>query len=199
MVKIAAFILSALSTSGVLAIASLPALAQDTPRTVTYECDDDRSFSVNYMGNGMAQMTLGNQNLELRRIPAGSGTQYSNGAVTLFTQGDEAYVAAGDRRILNDCVAQGNATETEAATTEATTETATESGTTERTTGTTGTTGVTVTETEVQRTTRPQSTVEVQRTEVQRTQVQTTTPAPAPEPAPEPAAEAAPAPVRALW
>jgi membrane-bound inhibitor of C-type lysozyme len=116
--------------STALTIVSVPAFAQDivptTPTLITpdtrsygYQCSDDRSFQAEY-GLEMATLELEGERVMLPQIPAASGARYSDGEITLFTRGNEAFIEVGGEIVYQDCVAQTDEAETEGTTTETT-------------------------------------------------------------------------------
>jgi membrane-bound inhibitor of C-type lysozyme len=115
--------------STALALVSVPVFAQDDPtaptlitpdtRIYVYQCNDDRSFQAEY-GLEMATLELEGERVMLPQIPAASGARYSNGEITLFTRGNEAFLEVGGEIVYQDCVAQTDEAETERSTTETT-------------------------------------------------------------------------------
>lgn len=88
---------------------TLPAIAQ-APKiinTVTYRCDEGKGFTAEYRDNETVRATFGSKVLELPQVPAASGTQYSDGSVTVFSKGNTAFVDVGDKRLFDNCVATG--------------------------------------------------------------------------------------------
>lgn len=130
--------------STALTIVSVPVFAQGidptTPTLITpdtriyvYQCSDDRSFQAEY-GLEMATLELEGERVMLPQIPAASGARYSDGEITLFTRGNEAFIEVGGEIVYQDCVAQTDEAETERSTTETTETTETIERTIERTT-----------------------------------------------------------------
>lgn len=93
--------------SAAMTLASLPLQAQTTNRTVTYTCAGNRSFQVEYASE-VARFTADpGQTFALPQVPSASGARYSNGRITLFTQGNGAFVEVRGQRLFDQCVAQG--------------------------------------------------------------------------------------------
>ncbi|WP_416667513.1 MliC family protein [Egbenema bharatensis] len=105
-----------------LTIAALPATAQEpspaldpdptdptiiTPdtRTYRYQCAGGQTFDVEYSLE-LATIVLESETLRLTQTPAASGARYSDGTVTLYTKGEEAFVEMGDHIIYEDCVGE---------------------------------------------------------------------------------------------
>ena len=94
--------------SAAITLASLPVQAQTTNRTVTYTCAGNRSFQVEYAPE-VARFTADpGQTFALPQVPAASGARYSNGRITLVTQGNGAFVEVRGQRLFDQCVAQGS-------------------------------------------------------------------------------------------
>lgn len=86
-----------------IAIVALPGQAQ--ARTFTYECDDGKSFQVEFT-NESARLILSQEEvLNLSQVISASGARYSNDETTLFTKGNEAFIEVNDERTYNNCVA----------------------------------------------------------------------------------------------
>ncbi|MBI4784117.1 MAG: MliC family protein [Oscillatoriophycideae cyanobacterium NC_groundwater_1537_Pr4_S-0.65um_50_18] len=94
-----------------MAIASFPAQAQEG--TVTYLCDEDKTFQAEYMPEG-ARVVLADETLMLTPVATGSGARYSDGETTLYTRGEEAFVEVGTERLYDSCVAQEMVDDTQA-------------------------------------------------------------------------------------
>ncbi len=89
-----------------------PTLAQEeltqatVTRSVNYICDGGKTFLVEYRSDRSVEATFGSKVLVLTPVEAASGATYSDGKATLNTQGDEAFVAVGDKRLFTNCVVQ---------------------------------------------------------------------------------------------
>ena len=64
-------------------------------RTFVYDCESGHSFIVNFK-NDEAWIFLPMQTVALDHVPSGSGTKYSNGAITYWSKGDEAVLDTPD-------------------------------------------------------------------------------------------------------
>jgi membrane-bound inhibitor of C-type lysozyme len=90
-----------------LTLPVLPAAAQQ--RVYNYQCDSGRSFQVEYSSDFARLNTGSGRPIPLAQVEAASGTRYSNGEITLYSKGNEAFVEQNNRRIYSNCVA-GNVT-----------------------------------------------------------------------------------------
>jgi membrane-bound inhibitor of C-type lysozyme len=76
---------------------------------VRYQCDGDRTFSVDY-AQEVAQLRLDGVNvIPLPRVVSGSGIRYSNGSTTLYSQGNQSFLEEGGQRTYSNCIAQAEA------------------------------------------------------------------------------------------
>ena len=75
---------------------------------VRYACADGASFDAIFFpaSERRAIIFLNDLRFELTQEPAASGVQYSNGGVTLRTQGRDAFVQQANQVTLRDCVQQ---------------------------------------------------------------------------------------------
>jgi membrane-bound inhibitor of C-type lysozyme len=69
-------------------------------RTYVYECDAGFNFIVNFK-NDKAWVFLPMQTVALDSVPSGSGSKYSNGAITYWSKGDEAILETPNRQYRN--------------------------------------------------------------------------------------------------
>ncbi|HEY9625686.1 MAG TPA: MliC family protein [Coleofasciculaceae cyanobacterium] len=188
-----------------MAIAAFPAQAQEG--TVTYLCDEDKTFQAEYMPEG-ARVVLADETLMLTPVATGSGARYSDGETTLYTRGEEAFVEVGTERLYDSCVAQEGVDDTQASETETNTETNSDSA---QSTGIQQSTGTQSTEAQTSGTTS-RSTTSSQTTVIQQRSTTpnetnpvttTTTPSRSAQTTTTTTQQTAPAqqqaPVRALW
>jgi membrane-bound inhibitor of C-type lysozyme len=83
---------------------TLPVAAQQ--RFYRYECEAGKTFEASY-GAEQVQLTLdGRTPISLPQVVAASGARYSNGTITLFTKGNDAFIEEGGNRTHSDCVGQ---------------------------------------------------------------------------------------------
>ncbi|NJO39935.1 MAG: lysozyme inhibitor [Cyanobacteria bacterium CRU_2_1] len=143
-----------------VAIVTLPAEAQQQPTLYSYQCDDGRTFEAEYSSNA-ATLELDNRSVTLAQIPAASGTRYSDGQITLYSQGNEAFIEVNGDRLYNNCITQDFAAEE-------------------------ATTGETITEETTTRETSEESVTQESVT-TEQTTTQQTSPQPAPQTSPDPA------------
>jgi membrane-bound inhibitor of C-type lysozyme len=81
-----------------------PAGSQDGQR-VYYNCADGRRFSALFSADGSnAALEIDGRRVTLPHVPSGSGATYRDGAVTLFTKGDNAFLEEDGTRTYADCI-----------------------------------------------------------------------------------------------
>jgi membrane-bound inhibitor of C-type lysozyme len=88
-------------------LSALPALSQ-TPQVTSsavYQCAEGKSFSAIFFDDKSMEATFGTKVFVLKPVPAASGARYSDGGVTVYTKGDEAFVEVGDKKLFTDCIA----------------------------------------------------------------------------------------------
>ncbi|NKI73792.1 lysozyme inhibitor [Dickeya sp. CFBP 2040] len=76
------------------------------PQTLHYQCG---TLPLTVMLNpdpqgGSATFLLDGESHTLPRVPAGYGTRYSDDRYAFWRNGNQAFIARGDRIIVNDCV-----------------------------------------------------------------------------------------------
>ncbi|MBF2029967.1 MAG: MliC family protein [Oscillatoriales cyanobacterium C42_A2020_001] len=76
--------------------------------SVVYRCDDSKGFSAEYLDDKTVRATFGSKVFVLPQEPSASGARYSNGSVTIFTKGNDAFVEVGDKRLFDNCIAVGS-------------------------------------------------------------------------------------------
>jgi membrane-bound inhibitor of C-type lysozyme len=106
----------AMSLPLLLLLPALPVAAQQTTqqstqqRIYSYQCEGGRSFQVEYSPD-LARVSMGSgRPVPLAQVISASGARYSNGQLTLFTKGSNAFLQEGDRITYNNCVGQTVAT-----------------------------------------------------------------------------------------
>lgn len=103
---------SLLSFSVVLASLLLLSACATLPReTVRYRCADAVEIGVVYSGRaagmeGKAELVWEGHSFLLKQDVSGSGARYTDGALTLVTKGDEAFVEKSGEIVLRDCNAK---------------------------------------------------------------------------------------------
>jgi membrane-bound inhibitor of C-type lysozyme len=68
----------------------------------TFTCADGRSFTVKFRGEN-AQIVLPDGTLTLQPWFAAKGTRHSDSFVTLYTDGDDAFVEQGGQPFYQNC------------------------------------------------------------------------------------------------
>lgn len=84
---------------------AMPLSAQAQARLVEYECEAGRSFQVEYAGD-TAQLMRGADSVTLPSVVSASGARYSNGEITLFTKGNQAFIEENGEQTYRNCVGQ---------------------------------------------------------------------------------------------
>ena len=104
-------------TSGRLFAAVLAALfllsacAMLPRETVRYRCAGAVEMAVVYSGRatgmeGKAELVWEGHSFTLKQAVSGSGARYTDGALTLVSKGDEAFVEKAGEIVLRDCNAK---------------------------------------------------------------------------------------------
>ena len=74
---------------------------------VRYICGEDESFVVvSYPGGVLLDLGLFEGRFLLDHVPSGSGAKYSDGILTFWSKGNEAFVERGSGRIFSDCIGE---------------------------------------------------------------------------------------------
>ncbi|WNZ26175.1 hypothetical protein HJG54_27370 [Leptolyngbya sp. NK1-12] len=84
---------------------AMPLSAQAQVRLVEYQCEAGRSFRVEYAGDA-AQVMRGADSVTLPSVVSASGARYSNGQITLFTKGNQAFIEENGEQTYRNCVGQ---------------------------------------------------------------------------------------------
>ncbi|NJN87940.1 MAG: lysozyme inhibitor [Leptolyngbyaceae cyanobacterium SL_7_1] len=80
------------------------------PLVVNYQCNYNRTFQATYFSESVELRFGAAPILILPPVESGSGTRYSDGRVTLSSQGDEALIEVGESIVYENCVAQETTT-----------------------------------------------------------------------------------------
>ena len=72
----------------------LPSLAQSDHRktSIIYRCKGGKTFQAEFLGNKVNLQLKRGKILNLPAVITGSGAKYSDGKITLFTKGEEAFI-----------------------------------------------------------------------------------------------------------
>ena len=81
------------------------------PEAISYRCAEGVEMAVIYDGpatglRGTADLNWDGHRFPLKQTESGSGATYSDGTLTLYTKGDEAFVEKAGERVLRDCNAK---------------------------------------------------------------------------------------------
>jgi membrane-bound inhibitor of C-type lysozyme len=82
-----------------------PTIITPNTRAYRYQCSGGQSFDVEYSLE-LATVILESETLRLAQTLSASGARYSDGTVTLYTKGEEAFIELGDQIIYEDCVGE---------------------------------------------------------------------------------------------
>jgi membrane-bound inhibitor of C-type lysozyme len=89
----------------VITAMALPANAQQAQQFVKYQCNDGKTFEVQYFPD-KAWMRLDNLRFELLPVEAVEGMKYSNGRTLLQTIGNKASIDVNFQPYLTECISQ---------------------------------------------------------------------------------------------
>lgn len=88
----------------VLAIAPSQTAQAQNVTTIRYRCDDGEVFRAEYFDDyAVVGLIDEDEVYTLPEVPSDSGTRYSNGPITLMTDGDAASVEIDDTMVYEDC------------------------------------------------------------------------------------------------
>lgn len=74
---------------------------------VRFICGEDESFKVvSYPGGILLDLGPFEGRFLLEQVPSGSGSKYSDGTLTFWSKGNEAFVEQGSGRIFSDCLGE---------------------------------------------------------------------------------------------
>jgi len=78
-------------------------------KSVTYHCDEGKSFVVVFDGKGdFAILKLSEREVSLPNVPSASGAKYSDGLTTFWGKGAEAFVEIDGRIVYRNCMTVTN-------------------------------------------------------------------------------------------
>ncbi|CAD5918518.1 hypothetical protein PCC9214_00504 [Planktothrix tepida] len=95
--------LSLIMGVGLVAIASFSAQAE---QRITYECTQNKTFEAQFSPNTAQVQLSSDETLTLTQVPTASGVRYSDGKITLYTKGKEAFIEKNDHKLYEQCLAQ---------------------------------------------------------------------------------------------
>ncbi|PZV27480.1 MAG: hypothetical protein DCF12_04165 [Snowella sp.] len=81
----------------------LPSLAQNNKTPVLYRCKGGKTFQAEFMGNTVNLQLKRGQILKLTSVATGSSVKYTDGKVTLYTKGEDAFIEANKKTTHNGC------------------------------------------------------------------------------------------------
>lgn len=101
----------ALPILGLSGCALSPRNATLDTESVSYDCAGGVQIDVVYSGKatgmqGAAELVWEGHGFSLKQDVSGSGTRYTDGTLTLFSKGDEAFVEKDGESVLKDCNAR---------------------------------------------------------------------------------------------
>lgn len=85
---------------------AVPLSVQAQSRVVNYQCAGGRTFRVAYSTDAAQLMRSSDDSLTLPNVVSASGARYSNGEVTLFTKGNQAFIEENGQQTYRDCVGE---------------------------------------------------------------------------------------------
>jgi len=96
-----------------VACATTPTTTLPIPdaEVIRYRCAGDLDVVITYAGRatgqqGTAELVWDSHSFPLRQDVSAGGGRYTDGTLTLFTKGDEAFVEKAGEIVLKDCNAQ---------------------------------------------------------------------------------------------
>lgn len=80
-------------------------IAQSNSRRspIIYYCQKGKTFQVQFSSETARLILKGNKIYTLRQIPSTSGTQYTDGKVSLYLKGEEAFIEVSHKLIYHNC------------------------------------------------------------------------------------------------
>lgn len=97
------FFLLIYGLSFIFSLNLLPSLAQNNKSPVLYRCKGGKTFQAEFMGNTVNLQLKQGQILKLTSVATGSSVKYTNGKVTLYTKGEDAFIEANKKTTHNGC------------------------------------------------------------------------------------------------
>ena len=82
---------------------SLPSLAQNNKIPILYRCKGGKTFQAEFLGNTVNLQLKRGQILKLTSVATGSSVKYTDGKVTLYTKGEDAFIEANKKTTHNGC------------------------------------------------------------------------------------------------
>jgi len=89
--------------SFIFSLNSLPSLAQSNKIPILYRCKEGKTFQAEIIGNTVNLQLKRGQILKLTSVATGSGVKYTDGKVTLYTKGEDAFIEANKKTTHNGC------------------------------------------------------------------------------------------------
>ena len=89
--------------SFIFSLNSLPSLAQSNKTPILYRCKEGKTFQAEIIGNTVNLQLKRGQILKLTSVATGSGVKYTDGKVTLYTKGEDAFIEANKKTTHNGC------------------------------------------------------------------------------------------------
>ena len=87
----------------ILGLNSLPSLAQSNKTPILYRCKEGKTFQAQFIGNTVNLQLKRGQILKLTSVATGSGVKYTNGKVTLYAKGEDAFIESNKKTTHNGC------------------------------------------------------------------------------------------------
>ncbi len=87
----------------IFALKSLPSLAQSNKTPVLYRCKGGKTFQAEFIGKTVNLQLKRGQILKLTSVATGSSVKYTDGKVTLYTKGEDAFIEANKKTTHNGC------------------------------------------------------------------------------------------------
>jgi membrane-bound inhibitor of C-type lysozyme len=92
--------------SFIFSLNSLPSLAQSNKIPILYRCKEGKTFQAEIIGNTVNLQLKRDQILKLTSVATGSGVKYTDGKVTLYTKGEDAFIESNKKTTHRGCTSR---------------------------------------------------------------------------------------------
>jgi membrane-bound inhibitor of C-type lysozyme len=70
---------------------------------LTYQCEAGKNFKAQFLDSSVRLQIELSKTIMLPQVTAASGARYSDGKITLYTKGQEAFIDIEGKRVFNNC------------------------------------------------------------------------------------------------
>ena len=85
---------------------TLPAVAATPQRLYRYQCEGGRTFEATYTVDQVKLTLAGREAITLPQVRSASGVRYSDGKLTLFTKGNDAFIEEDGTPTYSACIGE---------------------------------------------------------------------------------------------